>query len=486
MTLIVGTLLPHSPLIAFSVIICIGTGYIIYQRCFHPLAKYPGPALASLSGLWRAYHIYCLDLHEKILQAHRRHGPIVRIGPNHLHFWNAQAVAPIYKSGRKMPKTDFYDAFTAFRPNLFGGRDEDIHSSRRRQLSHGFSQASIQKMESIIEIQIEILIKKLQRFAKTHEIFDLKEVISFYVLDILGEVAFGRPFEAQSADTVPEINAINDHLLLAGIIGSLPCQGLLKAAANWSPVPWMRRLIQSRAKLKQTCSDCVESKRSMQGESRLDMMQHLLSATDPKTGMKLNDDEIKSEAFAMLVAGSHSTAGTTVLLFWHLLHNPKTLAKVEQEIKDVLGDLPEDKIAYPIAGLEASLDYTRSCVQENFRITPVFNMCLWRSTHVAISNHALHHNPDIWGIDDEAFVPDRFMGLEGKAMLQSLIPFSIGHRMCIGRNLGLTNLWKTVTTLLNRFDFETISPDRPVRVESSGIGELRGSFLCRVALKKGE
>jgi hypothetical protein len=51
---------------------------------------------------------------------------VTRIGPNDLHFWNAEAITPIYKAGKAMGKTEFYDAFTTFNPNLFGTRNEAV------------------------------------------------------------------------------------------------------------------------------------------------------------------------------------------------------------------------------------------------------------------------------------------------------------------------------------------------------------------------
>lgn len=47
----------------------------------------------------------------------------------------------------------------------------------------------------------------------------------------------------------------------------------------------------------------------------------------------------------------------------------------------------------------------------------------------------------------------------------------------------MTNILKTVTTLLNRFDFQPVAPRKSVNVRSSGIGEMEGEFLCRVAVR---
>jgi hypothetical protein len=82
--------------------------------------------MASFTNVWKAYYVYNLMFHEKMVEAHQRYGPVVRVGPNHLHFWSADAIAPIYKAGKSMGKTEFYDAFTTFNPNLFGGRDEAV------------------------------------------------------------------------------------------------------------------------------------------------------------------------------------------------------------------------------------------------------------------------------------------------------------------------------------------------------------------------
>ncbi|KAI1472600.1 putative cytochrome P450 [Daldinia caldariorum] len=487
-------------IITTSVLLFFVTAYVIYQRFFHPLANYPGPFLASLTNGWKGYYIYKLSLHEQLLKAHIEYGPVVRVGPKDLHLWNADAIAPIYKSGRKMAKTEFYDGFTAFRPNLFGGRDEDIHSLRRRQLSHGFSQASIWNMESLIDDQMKILIDKLKRLAEKQGVFDLKRLIAFYVFDILGDVAFGRSFNAQISEVAPEIPAINDHILLSCLLGTFPFRSFFKRIIPMLPIPWLRHLMESRGKLKETCADCVRNKRQQPSTSRSYLMQHLVDAKDPETDAKLTDEEVNSEAWAMLIAGSHSTSGTLSLLFWHLIHNDQALQRVDKEIQDNLGDLPGDSISYPIQGLESSLSYTAACIQESFRISPTFTMCLWRrvlnpggvdiggchipqNTNLAISNYALHHNPKIWGADTKEFTPERFLGADGKVLANNLIHFSVGHRMCIGRHLAMMNIWKTLTTLVNKFEFHLVSAERRVRVESSGIGEMEGPFLCTVKLK---
>lgn len=120
--------LSTAPLAA-TICSCLFLVYGLYMRWMHPLSKFPGPVKASLTNIWKAYWVYKGVLHERLVQLHNEYGPVVRVGPNHLHIWSGEAISPIYKAGRMMGKTEFYDAFTAFNPNLFGGTDENVSLS---------------------------------------------------------------------------------------------------------------------------------------------------------------------------------------------------------------------------------------------------------------------------------------------------------------------------------------------------------------------
>ena len=54
---------------------------LIYRLSpFHPLAKYPGPAIAKTSKLWAAYLCAKGDLHRCYKSLHDRYGDVVRVG----------------------------------------------------------------------------------------------------------------------------------------------------------------------------------------------------------------------------------------------------------------------------------------------------------------------------------------------------------------------------------------------------------------------
>lgn len=101
--------------------------YVIYQVYFHPLARFPGPFLASVTDLWQTYQFLTLKQPYNLAELHAKYGQFVRYGPDKLSITAEDAIPLIYqKGGRAMPKTEYYDAFGAAHPNVFGMRDEEV------------------------------------------------------------------------------------------------------------------------------------------------------------------------------------------------------------------------------------------------------------------------------------------------------------------------------------------------------------------------
>lgn len=292
--------------------------YIVYYRYLHPLAKYPGPPLASITNLWKTYHLWNLHLPHTLVRLHEQYGDVVRVGPNDLSFRNPDAVNTIYKAGRQLQKTGFYDGFTAFNPNLFGTQDEEvcqplsiygrstkaryqIHAIRRRQMAHAFSMQSIREMEHFVDRHILNFRRNLDRFCDSNEDFDLKDMIAFYVFDVLGELAFSRSFNSQEERNVARLPPINNHIYLACLMGMTPdALPWIKKVLPFIPIPWLQRLFNARAQLRNLTAACVRQRIEAGSSDRKDLLSSLLVAVDPETGSKLTELDINTEAFGMM------------------------------------------------------------------------------------------------------------------------------------------------------------------------------------------
>jgi hypothetical protein len=71
-------------------------GLVVYRRYFHPLSKYPGPFLNSISTLPAALSLIRGRFPFDNKTHHDNYGPVFRLGPNELTFSTANATQDIY------------------------------------------------------------------------------------------------------------------------------------------------------------------------------------------------------------------------------------------------------------------------------------------------------------------------------------------------------------------------------------------------------
>lgn len=85
---------------SFFVVALVLCGLLVLRLAFNwmKLNSVPGPFLAGISDLWRAYRQYRGQLREDLLQLHQKHGPIVRYGVNSVSFSDPSAIQVIYGS----------------------------------------------------------------------------------------------------------------------------------------------------------------------------------------------------------------------------------------------------------------------------------------------------------------------------------------------------------------------------------------------------
>jgi len=482
------TLFANAGVVAPSLLIIGFVIYVVYQCYFHPLAKYPGPFLAKITDLWQFHQFMTLKQPYTLTELHERYGPFVRYGPDKLSTTCESAVTLIYqKGGRHMPKTEFYDAYGATHPNVFGMRDEQLHSIRRRHMSHSFSISSVKDMEQYLDSNISLLKEKLTHYATTGEPFDLKKAFHYYMIDVLGELAFSQSFGIQLTDDESLVPPVKEHSLLAAVTGSWPAMTF--TLKRWLPlVPYkpLQDLFRGRHACAKLASECVQRRlrdlshmKDDEGaikNQRKDILTSLIFAKHPDTGERLTQMDLETEAFGFIIAGTHTTSATTTLLFWQLLRNPSVLSQLVSEIDNSLPPLEPDQQAHSITTLESSLPYLRDCMKENFRINAVFTMPLARrvtaeegivvdgehipqGTSIAICNHAFHHNPAVWGADHATFRPARWAEPSINAKSRLLMHFGLGGRQCIGKTIATTNIYKLTSALLQEFEFEMVADD---------------------------
>ncbi|PKS10948.1 hypothetical protein jhhlp_002707 [Lomentospora prolificans] len=202
---------------------------LVYLRYASPLRKYPGPALASVSRLWKVLSTASGRTHLQHIDLHRKYGPVVRIAPNEVSIASPEAARTVLSAGKHFYKTKFYGVFPPpENPDIFTEVREHVHAQKKKVANVPYSMAAMQQLSPFIDESIEMFMDKLDAFAGRERggkgQVDLGAWLHYFAFDVLGEVAFGRKFGflEEGRDVENAIKTIDDSQWYNGIIGQIP------------------------------------------------------------------------------------------------------------------------------------------------------------------------------------------------------------------------------------------------------------------------
>uniref|UniRef100_H2ZEQ2 Uncharacterized protein n=1 Tax=Ciona savignyi TaxID=51511 RepID=H2ZEQ2_CIOSA len=164
-----------------------------------------------------------------------------------------------------------------------------------------------------------------------------------------------------------------------------------------------------------------------------------------------------------LFLGGTDTTATALRWALLLIHtNPEIAKKLKAEIdNNVTGRVKLDDMI--------NLPYTQAVIQEVFRYRPVVNFGTMRKTSavgtaagyripkgtIVMPNiWSVHHDPVRWK-NPEVFRPERHIDENGKfKKSDAVIPFNVGQRSCLGRQLAQTEIFIFLVRMMQKFDFK--------------------------------
>lgn len=174
-------------------------------------------------------------------------------------------------------------------------------------------------------------------------------------------------------------------------------------------------------------------------------------------------------------AGSDTTSISLNATYYNIIKNPRVQAKLRAELDEAhaRGALSDP----PSFAETQALPYLQAVLKEALRMHPAVGLCLWRvvpaggatlagqyfpaGTNVGVNCWVAHRNKDVWGEDAEEFRPERWLDSSEeklKAMNAMYMPFGLGSRTCIGKNISLLEISKVIPHLVRKFDATLIDP----------------------------
>ncbi|KAI0441043.1 cytochrome P450 [Xylaria telfairii] len=459
-------------------------GYILQRllrSVLSPLRSVPGPFLARCGDLWYLWQVRKGRWEARNIELHRKHGGIIRYGPNRYSFSDPEALGTIYGHGARFAKSDWYNAWASPAAdgwNLFADRSIQRHANTRRQLQNTYSMTSLVSYEPYVNVCSELFSQRLSEMSKAGKPVDMGHWLQCYAFDVIGQITYGKRigFLDQGTDIYGVMGMIEKQLVYGSLIGiysrfhraTFAVLSLL-AGKKGAGREFIVRLSSASIKEEQ------EKRKTGEADNR-----ELIGA-EPFLSKFLSKHEADPDKFSMehvlagctanLAAGSDTTGITLSAILYYLFKHPNCLQALRREITE-----------FQEAGLLSAsfsfketqqMPYLQAIIKETLRIHPATGLPLEREvpeggaticgrffpagTIVGVNSWVMHRNIQIFGADADEFKPERWLTKDEDKlaiMNRNWIPFGAGSRTCIGRHISTLEISKLIPRIVSEVDFK--------------------------------
>ncbi|KAL8745609.1 MAG: hypothetical protein Q9190_002263 [Brigantiaea leucoxantha] len=303
-------------------------------------------------------------------------------------------------------------------------------------------------------------------------------------VDTATDLAFGHPLQ----DTFSCDNDLTGYM--SGMLQSLPVMQTLAAfpvLINLSTSRLASKLL-DKAKDAKTGLGFIygfarDRTRERYGTNAIPNKKDILGAMVDR-GMSL--EQAESESLLAAMAGADPVATAVRVNLLHILTNPRVHNRLLAELngQGLLlsgASSTSNTMTTPYQTLR-TLPYLSAVVKESFRIFPPFVGLMEKEvpvggeytpdgrfipTGVVIGTNiqAIQRDTETFGRDAEAFRPERWLECSEEKRVRmersTDLVFSGGRYTCLGREVAVMEIFKTVFELLRRFEMSIVDPLKP-------------------------
>ncbi|KAM3343702.1 hypothetical protein P3S68_025792 [Capsicum galapagoense] len=287
----------------------------------------------------------------------------------------------------------------------------------------------------------------------------------------------GHPVDIAELAFLTEMNVVMSMIFGSNFVGEMEKHGKdrtefreLVASFAVKEMEAMLKLIDSILDpLINQCMKSLSDKREVeiQRNEKKDFIQILLELMEQKDiGISLDLMKIKAIVMDIMIGGTDTTITTVEWVMVELLNTPQIMAKVQQELKDVVGvnNIVEESHL-------PNLHYLDAVLKETLRLHPALPLLFPKrpsqsaivggytipeGTKVFLNAYAIQRDPQVWESPLE-FQPERFLNstnLEYAGNNMNYLPFGSGRRICAGLPLAEKMLMFVLASLLHSFDWK--------------------------------
>ncbi|KAI0059097.1 cytochrome P450 [Artomyces pyxidatus] len=479
-----------SLLICYSVHLSVVCLSILMYRLspYHPLAKFPGPAVCRLTPLWNVWLARNGQQQTAYKALHDRYGPVVRVGPNRLSVADVDIVVPVLsESGLLTGRT----------PQTFSPKDllalaDKGYTARCRLWGRGMSTESLKEYEQLLLRRTAQLVRGLENQS---DAIDLGAWLGDFTCGFTADGVSGRGLDGRDKGGFwpTNKNAMSFFALVSHLrCTAAPLRTISKALSKLCAVGSAGAIPQ--------LSICSTDKFALQNLT--DDMQ-VERTIVPASGIAAKSARSTTSAVPLAI--------TLATFFHHVLLNPDYYRRLKADIDTALSS--EHDILAVIKDPE-SLPFLTACMNETLRLQPPYPT---GGTHQVVGNtprivagqivppgtelyvpiYSLHRNPRYFSPLTDIFWPDRWLfSSRGDARLptgdllihnpDAFIPFPNEPTNCAARNLARLEMRFVICLLFYGYDMRFDASAGIWEEDLMGCFAMTGKSVLPVVLRRRE
>ncbi|KAL0866878.1 hypothetical protein Bca101_045996 [Brassica carinata] len=368
---------------------------------------------------------------------------------------------------------------------------------RKISATHMFSPQCLDATKSVRMKKVNELVTFMSEICERGESVDIARALFVTSLNIISNTFFSTDLGSYDPRTSLELQ--DSVVRIMETIGK-------PNLANYFPLVGFLDLQGIRKEMK-VCSDMLfqvfqgfidarNNEKSSRNES--DLLDSLMDLVN-ENGSDLNMNDIKHFLYDLFLGGTDTNSTVVEWAMAELLRNPKTMAKAQAEMDDVVG---------PNGVVEEShmsdLPYLQALVKETLRLHPtgpllaphkaetnveVLGFLVPKNAQVLVNAWYIGRDPSIWE-NAERFEPERFLlgrEIDVKGIDFELLPFGAGRRICPGMSVAMKTVPLILASLLHSFQWKLqdgVLPEDLDMDESFGLTLHKTNPLYAVPVKK--
>ncbi|CAC5388126.1 unnamed protein product [Mytilus coruscus] len=327
-------------------------------------------------------------------------------------------------------------------------------------------------LEEKIQEEARLLIELFSKQNKKP--FDVSKVFSKATSNIVSNIIFGSRFDFND----PVFNRLLgniEYLFKNNAAG----ENLIPLLAYLNPFSKLKTIVKNRIEIQDYIRSRIDDERRSFDPNNVRHFLDLYLQQEGKSNSKISENHLFLTIADLYLAGTDTTSVTLQWSMLYMIKYPDVQKKCRVEILEVVG---EDRD--PVGKDKDNLHYVMATLHEVQRIATIVPLAI---PHLAVEDieidgmtipknalifpslMSVHRDPSLWE-EPDLFRPDRFLQNNKFVKKIGFSAFSMGPRICLGKQLAESELLLLFVSILQRFDLSTANEND----ELSTVGTMTG------------